>query len=447
MCRPCTATARGSASAPSLEVDAVRQRVEAVGGDSYELRERAGRHRPEQHALGAEVVIPGATGYALAAIPQRLHRHALTGLEAAHSLAQLRDLARVLVPRRDVGRGREYAVVVVQVRPADSTRPHPDQHLARPRRQLVGLADLDRLFAGKEGSAHVARILARAPDEVAAVSSSHARAEPADELVGMALGAARRPMSIIELIRAGNLDARLAAMLWIAMERGASLIVAADPPSSGKTTTLSALLAFTPPDTAVYFTRGQGETFSLPPRSDSYPTYILINEMSDHIPVYTWDDNARRAFELLADGYSMATTMHDETVEGVIRQLREDLSIPAEHIAKLTFIITMYVGRLGGMMRRVQDVAMLELDADELTVHRIATWDLNSDSFEVLPQPEHRRRLAEWAGLTAQALDAEMAKREGFLTTLLNTGATSIPEVNNAIESFYEELINPRPPA
>ena len=254
-------------------------------------------------------------------------------------------------------------------------------------------------------------------------------------------------MSIIELIRAGNLNTRLAAMLWIAMERGASLIVAADPPSSGKTTTLSALLAFTPPDTAVYFTRGQGETFSLPPRSDAYPTYILINEMSDHIPVYTWDDNARRAFQLLADGYSMATTMHDETVEGVIRQLREDLSIPAEHIAKLAFIITMYVGRLGGMMRRIQDVAMLDLNGEELSANRIASWDLNTDSFEVLPEPEHRETFARWADLTAEALDAEIEKRGGFLTTLQNTGMTSIPEVNTAIESFYEESVRPRPQA
>jgi hypothetical protein len=255
------------------------------------------------------------------------------------------------------------------------------------------------------------------------------------------------PMSIVELIKAGNLNARLAAMLWVAMERGASLIVAADPPSSGKTTTLSALLTFTPPETAVYFTRGMGETFSLPPRSDTYPTYILINEMSDHIPVYTWDDNARRAFELLDDGYSMATTMHDETVEGVIRQLREDLLVPAKHVAMLTFIIPLYVGRLGGMMRRVQEVAMLELEGEDIAISRIATWDLNSDSFEVLPQPEHREAFARWAGLSEEALNAEMDKREGFLTTLLNTGATSIPEVNNAIESYYEELIKTRPPA
>jgi hypothetical protein len=263
------------------------------------------------------------------------------------------------------------------------------------------------------------------------------------------------PMSIIELIKAGNLNARLAAMLWIAIERGASLIVAAEPPSSGKTTTLSALLAFTPPDTAAYFTRGQGETFSLPAQSDSYPTYILINEMSDHIPVYTWDDNARRAFELLADGYSMATTMHDETVEGVIRQLREDLSIPAEHITKLTFIITMYVGRLGGpsaalrtgAMRRIQHVAMLDLHGDELSTNRIASWDLNTDSFQVLPEPRDVETFGRWAGLSAKDVYAQIDRREEFLTTLLNAGATSIPEVNSAIESFYEESIRPRPQA
>ena len=90
---------------------------------------------------------------------------------------------------------------------------------------------------------------------------------------------------------------------------------------------------------------------------------------------------------------------------------------------------------------------MLELDDGRLSVHRIATWDLESDSFAILPQPEHRERLAEWAGLTSDALETEIDKREGFLTTLLNTGVTSIPEVNNAVERFYEELIKPRPKA
>src|SRR3990172_117131 len=111
------------------------------------------------------------------------------------------------------------------------------------------------------------------------------------------------PLSIVEISRAGGMASRLAAIFWGAMERGASLIVAAEPPSAGKTTTLTALLSFTPPETAVYFTRGVGETFALPAQRGSHPTYLLVNEMSDHLSVYTWNEYASRAFELLTEGY------------------------------------------------------------------------------------------------------------------------------------------------
>ena len=134
-------------------------------------------------------------------------------------------------------------------------------------------------------------------------------------------------MSVVELIEAGNMDSQVAAMFWIAMERGASLIIAADPPSSGKTTTLSSLLTFTRPDTAVYLHGGQGETFALPRVSHSYDTYILVNEMSDHIPVYTWDDT-RDAPSLLSEGLQPRTTMPLHTVQGVISQLETTWRYP-----------------------------------------------------------------------------------------------------------------------
>jgi hypothetical protein len=248
------------------------------------------------------------------------------------------------------------------------------------------------------------------------------------------------PMSICELIQAGNMNARLAAMFWFAMEHGASLIIAADPPSSGKTTTLSALLAFTPPETTVYFTRGYGETFSLPVLSDSHVTYVLVNEMSDHIPVYTWDDNARRVFELLSQGYRLGTTMHDNTVEGVLGQLERDLSIPRAHLANLTFVVTLYVGQVYPPMRRVQEVALVRPDgAEGLTTRSIVKWDMSGDSFEVLPDEADREALAEWAGVSVEDLEKQIDRREGIIDGWLKSGATSIPEVNNAIEAFYAE--------
>lgn len=246
------------------------------------------------------------------------------------------------------------------------------------------------------------------------------------------------PMSITELIAAGNMDAPVAALFWVAMERGASLIMAADPPHSGKTTTLSALLTFTKPDTAVYFTQGQGEQFQLPAISDAYDTYILVNEMSDHIPVYTWDGNARRVFELLSDGYRLATTMHDTTVEGVLGQLERELSIPKRHLAQLTFVVPMFIGRANGhIVRRIEEIAYLQPKGDAYTISRLATWDRETDSFALFSDDNARRAFATWAKLSPEALDQQITERAGFLEALRNTGATSIPEVNNAIESYY----------
>ncbi|MDO8614648.1 MAG: hypothetical protein Q7T33_02790 [Dehalococcoidia bacterium] len=254
-------------------------------------------------------------------------------------------------------------------------------------------------------------------------------------------------MSIVQIIGAGNMPARLAALFWVGLERGASIIVAADPPSSGKTTTLSALLAFTPPDTLVYFTRGQGETFSLPVLSTSFPTYLLINEMSDHIPVYTWDDHARRAFQLLSEGYSLASTMHADSVQGVLSQLEGDLQIPRSQIANLTFIVPMYIGRGEGTVRRVTEVAFLQPDgATGVAMGTIAAWDRDADAFDIFPEPAQRDVFARWAKLTPGQLAAELDRREGFLETLRQTNVESVREVSLAIEGFYDQVIKATQP-
>ena len=258
------------------------------------------------------------------------------------------------------------------------------------------------------------------------------------------------PLSIVQILQAGNMPPRLAAMFWLAMERGASLIVAADPPSAGKTATLTALLSLTPPDTVAYFTRGIGETFTLPPRTDAYPTYILVNEMSDDLPVYTWDGHARRVFELMAEGYSLATTMHANTVDEVLAMLEEEIGVPRDHIAKLTFVVPLHLsyGPAGtrSTRRRVTEVAFLQPDGEGgFSRRRLAQWHADGDSFSVLEGDEERQAFARWCGLSSEALLREMDEREAFLAHLVEDGTSSIPAVNAAIERYYAEEIRPRP--
>jgi hypothetical protein len=257
------------------------------------------------------------------------------------------------------------------------------------------------------------------------------------------------PLSIVQILQAGNMPPRLAAMFWLAMERGASIIVAADPPSAGKTATLTALLSLTPPETVAYFTRGAGETFSLPPLTPAHPTYILVNEMSDHLPVYTWDGYARRAFELMAEGYSLATTVHANTVEEVLAILRDELGVPPQQVARLTFIAPLHLSYEPGSglsaRRRVREVAFLRPDGqDGYSYRSIARWDAETDSFPILESEEEREALAAWCGVSTDALLAEIDRREAFFERLMANGTSSIAEVNAAIERFYTEEIRPR---
>jgi hypothetical protein len=245
------------------------------------------------------------------------------------------------------------------------------------------------------------------------------------------------PLSIVEIIQAGTLPPRLAAAFWLGMERGASFIFAAEPPSAGKTALLTALLPFAPRDALAYFTRGWGETFDLPPRDNNVPTYILVNEMSDDIPVYSWGPYVIRIFELMAEGYSMATTMHADTSEEVADILGEELGVPPEHLALLTFVVPLTFRYGGGRpLRRVLDATLFELKDGEVGFRRLATWDEGSDSFSVLDSPESLAALAGRLGMGEHEVSEELERRERFLAKLLNDGVSEIEAVQEAIEGF-----------
>ncbi|MEX0786456.1 MAG: hypothetical protein WD939_07465 [Dehalococcoidia bacterium] len=242
------------------------------------------------------------------------------------------------------------------------------------------------------------------------------------------------PLSIVEIMQAGTLSPRMAAMFWLGLERGASFIFAADPPGAGKTTILTALLTFAHPEMAAYFTRGWGETFDLPPPEDGHPTYLMVNEISDHLPVYSWGPYVVRIFELLSEGYSLCSTLHADTIEGVLEQLAEDVGVASEHLSRLTFVAPLaIIHREAGTLRRVLDVGLVEGGG---AVRRLATWDDKADSFAVLEDEDARAALAERLGMDVNALDADLAAREAFLARLLADGVSDIPGVQEALDAY-----------
>ena len=253
-------------------------------------------------------------------------------------------------------------------------------------------------------------------------------------------------LSITQIMRAGTFPPRIGALLWLAMERGRSIILAADPPGAGKTTILTALLAFAKPDASVYFTQGWGETFRLPARDpDGPPIFILINEISDHLPVYSWGPYVQKAFELAVDGYTVASTMHADTVEGVIEQLVEECDVPERNVGHLAFVVPIFVGHANGArVRRVSEVAALEPLGLAYDRHSLARWDANEDRHDILTTPAQINAAARRLGFDDEAdfLD-ELGKRERFLEQLLHDNVASMDDVQLRVLEFMGYEVRP----
>lgn len=246
-------------------------------------------------------------------------------------------------------------------------------------------------------------------------------------------------MSITQIMRAGTFPPRIGALLWLVMERGRSIILAADPPGAGKTTILTAMLAFAKPEAAVYFTQGWGETFRLPRiEPGGPPVYLLVNEMSDHLPVYSWGPYVAHTFELASHGYAFASTMHADTVDGVIEQLVDECDVPAHLVGQCAFVAPMFVGHHNGSrVRRVSEIAVLEPLAKAYDRHTIARWEPEGDRFEILETPAainaaSRRLGFEDEGEFLDALD----KREKFLEELIQGNVTSMDDVQLRVLKF-----------
>jgi hypothetical protein len=257
------------------------------------------------------------------------------------------------------------------------------------------------------------------------------------------------PLSIAQIMDSGSTDSETMAVVWAMMARRASVLVAAEPPMAGKTTTLTALLDLMPPDNHRVYLRGHYETFDFLQEPDVDPrrTYVLANEMSDHLAVYLWGSRVYKMFELTESGFAIGSTMHAETVEDTIAILDSNpLNVPAPWIARLTLVINLYVSDTYGRgIRRWSTVNMLEPGAGDhsdgllpgVRPLLLSRWHRSGDRFEhCFNEPDVRARLAAWAGTTPDAWATEVSRRKSYLDRLRSQGVHGINATRAALQKF-----------
>lgn len=278
-------------------------------------------------------------------------------------------------------------------------------------------------------------------------------------------------MSVVQLIRAGTLDADLAALAWLLVEARVPLVVAARPRLAGKTTVLTALLEFLPPGATIHHLEGYAEDFAwLPeaPRLGWHPQkspgatgegaagaleaemspqtgFLVAGELSPHLPFYTWGEQARIAVRATSLGYGLGATIHADSLQELFDELRgPDVRLTDDELSHLGLVLILRAFRndRGEIVRRIAAahfVRPISRDAgghvQRLAPAVLATWDPRLDTFEHFAWGV-TSELATRVGRHAGDFEAEHARRQELLAALAASGVDAFKDVRTAIARY-----------
>jgi hypothetical protein len=285
------------------------------------------------------------------------------------------------------------------------------------------------------------------------------------------------PRSIVELIRAGTLDAELAANLWLLIEGRVPIVVGARERQVGKSTLLGALLDFLPPGVQTRELAGAMETFDWLPQAPELGwrrhapspeaiaesvgvtrkrrppirpdnTVLLIPELSDHLPSYTWGAEARIAIRAVSIGYGLAATIHADSLDEVFDELRRPpVALSDDELSRLGLVVILR--RAGDGLRRIVAAHYVRPTSRDEQGHVqrlgpavLSTWDPDHDRFEHFGwgiTPELALRVDRRPG----DFEIEIDRRRDYLTGLAEAGIAEVDAVRAAIEGFRATTSDP----
>jgi hypothetical protein len=237
-------------------------------------------------------------------------------------------------------------------------------------------------------------------------------------------------------------------------------MLASEAPMAGKTTTLSTLVDFLPDGAVGVFLRGWHPDNEWAAEIGPDRGYLLVNEMSDHLPIYVWGENARLALQLAARGYGLGATMHADSLDEAVDLLRSELGATDAELAALTIYLQYSAYRTpGGMYRRVEEawhlrtnaagrlapVLLAAIEGDRSPSLTGAQRDpvpplLDDDGGRSVQPLLHDAaayaELATGLGTTAGAFEAEISLRGAFLALLAQRGITDPASVALAVSEY-----------
>ncbi len=269
------------------------------------------------------------------------------------------------------------------------------------------------------------------------------------------------PFTPVDLIQRGTFSTEQMAYFWLAIENNRSLIFSGGT-GSGKTTSMNAVSMFVPEDAKVVsiedtreitlphdnwiqsLTResitseGRGEVSMyelLQAALRQRPEYLLVGE------IRTQQNVAFTFFQAIGTGHTAYTTIHAESVEGVLNRLEnQPLNVPTQMVLELDIIsIQKQTFMDGDRVRRNDGVTEILPGGDaEDSIRAIDIFarDADEDTIQRVNNSQVLQDIADDRGWSGRELAEELRKRREFLQYLVDNDISDYHDVTSAIHMF-----------
>ncbi|AGK60281.1 Type IV secretory pathway, VirB11 component [Archaeoglobus sulfaticallidus PM70-1] len=272
------------------------------------------------------------------------------------------------------------------------------------------------------------------------------------------------PFTVLDLIKYNTINPQMAAYYWLMVENKMNIVFAGGT-ASGKTTMLNAICLFIPfnvkivsiedtrevslphPNWIKSVTReGSGEIVGgrrigevdmydlLRAALRQRPEYIIVGEIRGKEAVV--------AFQAMATGHVVYTTMHADSVSSVIHRLEsEPINIPRILIQNLHVVSIQKMLSLGGKrQRKVDEIAeIIGIDpaTKDVLVNTVFKYDESINDFIFSGRSYLLENIAKVKGVSVEEIFEEMENRARVLQWMMHKGV-SYDEFTVIVNKYYK---------
>lgn len=265
------------------------------------------------------------------------------------------------------------------------------------------------------------------------------------------------PITIVDLITDGVINADAMATLWFMLENGINMVIIG-PTGAGKTTLLNALLFLIRPEARIVTIEDTRE-INIPheqwvplvtresetPNVQSVTAYDLVKVSMRIRPDYLVvgelrGEEAYVFFQGLASGHTGLATIHASSLSAAARRLlSKPMSVPPALIPLANvFILINRVRVSAGIARRVIDISeLLDVTRSGLRVNTLFRWGRDKDELVKLGNSALMTDLVRMGRVSQEEVDRELRRRAEILIAMAKYGFRMPDAVFRVTRNYY----------